>query len=225
MTYNEYIKYHNLHDADCEERMVAKLCGFLALSPWEAFRLIYFYTMTYHLPSALSMLLDNIRDKHKLKFCTDRRFVPLQNRYEKLLEGLTKDKYERLSALNTTQEAYDEVKQWFYFGRFTAYLFLEIWCKVVQYKYKDDVKYEWEEKDLYTKCAEHIVGSTDRTLLDTFLDNVRSDTMDNAFAIETSLCAAFKMLKGTRWDKFYTERMLNDARGSKYETIIYKLAE
>lgn len=225
MTYNEYIRYHKQGDAGVEERMIASLCSHFGLSPWDTFRLIYFYTMTYHIPSALAMLLDNERDMHKLKFRTDRRYVRCNGAYQRLLKELTKDKYERLSALDTTQDAYEEVKQWFFFGRYAAYLFLEVWLNVVHNKYKDNVRYGWEEDENYTKGAVSIIGSTDKVLLDAFLEKARKDTGDNAFAIETSLCAVEKINKGTRWNGYYAERMLNDARGSKYETIIYKLAE
>jgi len=38
-----------------------------------------------------------------------------------------------------------------------------------------------------------------------------------------SLCAVEKIRKGTRWNGFYTERMLNDIKGCKWENIIIKL--
>ena len=60
--------------------------------------------------------------------------------------------------------------------------------------------------------------------LDEFLSRARKDTQDNAFAIETSLCAVEKFNKGTRWDGYYTERMLEDAKGTKWSSLIYKLA-
>ena len=75
MTYQEYIHYHLQGDAGVEERMIASLCQHYALNEWDTFRLIYYYTMTYHIPSALSMLLDGERDMKRLKFRTDRRYV------------------------------------------------------------------------------------------------------------------------------------------------------
>lgn len=75
MTYEEYIAYHRQGDAGVEERMIASLCRHYNLDGWDSFRLIYFYTMTYHIPSALAMLIDGERDMKKLHFRTDRRYV------------------------------------------------------------------------------------------------------------------------------------------------------
>ena len=57
MTYQQYIAYHKGGDAGVEERMIASLARHYCLKPWDAFRLIYYYSMTYHIPSALDMLL------------------------------------------------------------------------------------------------------------------------------------------------------------------------
>ena len=75
MTYGEYISYHLRGDAGVEERMIASLCRHFQLNEWDSFRLIYYYTMTYHIPSALDMLIGGERDIKKLQFRTDRRYV------------------------------------------------------------------------------------------------------------------------------------------------------
>lgn len=223
MTYKEYIAYHRRGDAGVEERMIASLCRALSLNGWDSFRLIYYYTMTYHIPSALSMLHEGERDIKRLKFRTDRRYVRCNGAFPRLLKELTEDKHKRLLAVNNTQEAYNEVKSWFFFGRYAAYLFLEVYCNVFKPNWVDNVKYGWEPDENYTKGAVHIIGSDDRNALDNFLKNARKDTEDNAFAIETSLCAVAKFLKGTRWDGYYTERMLEEADASKYKSLIYSL--
>lgn len=224
MTYDEYIAYHNQGDAGAEERMIASLCRHFALSGWDAFRFIYFYTMTYHIPSALSMLIDGERDIKRLKFRTDRRYVRCNGAYSRLLQELTQDKYDRLLVVKTTQEAYNEVRGWFFFGRYAAYLFLEVYCNVFKPNWEDNITYGWEPDENYTKGAVSIVRSNERVMLDKFLNQARIDTRDNAFAIETSLCAVAKFYKGTRWNGFYTERMLEEAQESKYTSIIYQLA-
>ncbi len=104
MTYQEYIRYHLQGDAGVEERMIASLCQHYALNEWDAFRLIYYYTMTYHIPSALSMLLDGERDMKRLKFRTDRRYVRCNGAYKRLLEELNQDKFRRLCACKTTPD-------------------------------------------------------------------------------------------------------------------------
>lgn len=56
MDYSEYIAYHRRGDAAVEERMIASLAKYFNLSQWDTFKLIYFYSMTYHIPSALRLL-------------------------------------------------------------------------------------------------------------------------------------------------------------------------
>lgn len=224
MNYKDYISYHNQGDAGVEERMIASLCKHYKLSGWDSFRLIYFYTMTYHIPSALDMLLENEREIKRLHFRTDRRYVRCNGAFPRLLKELTRDKYERLKNVESTQQAYDIVKSWYFFGRYASYLFLEVYMNVFKPNWKDNVRYGWEMDENYTLGAISITKSGEREELDKFLTNAKKDTRDNAFAIETSLCAVAKMDKGTRWNGYYTERMLEEAKASKYEKVIFKLA-
>ena len=224
MNYAEYIAYHKQGDAGVEERMIASLCRHFELSGWDAFRLIYFYTMTYHIPSALDMLIDGQRDMKELHFRTDRRYVRCNGAYPRLLEELSHDKYESLLKVKTTQEAYDIVRKWYFFGRYAAFLFLEVYINVFTPRWEDNVRYGWEEGENYTLGAISVTRSNERATLDKFLSQAKIDTRDNAFAIETSLCAVAKMDKGTRWNGYYTERMLEEAKGTKYESLIYQLA-
>lgn len=224
MNYAEYIAYHKQGDAGVEERMIASLCRHFELSGWDAFRLIYFYTMTYHIPSALDMLIDGQRDMKELHFRTDRRYVRCNGAYPRLLEELSHDKYESLLKVKTTQEAYDIVRKWYFFGRYAAFLFLEVYMNVFTPQWEDNVRYGWEEGENYTLGAISLTRSNERATLDKFLSQAKIDTRDNAFAIETSLCAVAKMDKGTRWNGYYTERMLEEAKGTKYESLIYQLA-
>ena len=225
MSYEEYIAYHKQGDAGVEERMIASLCGHFALSGWDSFRLIYFYTMTYHIPSALDMLIDGVRDIKRLQFRTDRRYVRCNGAFPRLLQELTPDKYVKLLTVKTTQEAYDVVRQWFFFGRYAAFLFLEVYMNAFKPNWEDNVRYGWEPDENYTLGAISITRSEEKAVLDNFLTRAKSDAGDNAFAIETSLCAVAKFNKGTRWNGYYTERMLEEAKGTKYETLIYQLTQ
>lgn len=224
MTYSEYIAYHRQGDAGVEERMIASLCRHFALSGWDSFRLIYFYTMTYHIPSALDMLIDNQRDMKQLHFRTDRRYVRCNGAFPRLLQELTRDKWERLLKVKTTQEAYDEVKTWYFFGRYAAFLFLEVYMNTFSPQWEDNVSFGWEPDENYTLGAISLTRNSERDALDKFLRQAKIDARDNAFAIETSLCAIAKFAKGTRWNGYYTERMLEEAKGTKYESLIYQLA-
>lgn len=224
MNYAEYIAYHKKGDAGVEERMIASLCRYFSLSEWDKFRLIYYYTMTYNIPSAIDMLIHGERNIRKLKFRTDRRYVRCNGAFPRLLSELNEEKFSRLKRCRTTQQAYEEVSSWYFFGRYAAFLFLEVWCNVFKTEWEDNVVYGWEKDENYTLGAVSIIKSRDRAALDAFLENVKKDTGDNAFAIETSLCAVWEFNKGTRYNGYYTERMLEEARGTEYETLIYSLA-
>ena len=224
MNYGEYIAYHRRGDAGVEERMIASLAKRLRLSKWDCFRLIYFYTMTYHIPSALRLLLNYENTKQSdLKFRTDRRYVRCNGAYDRLLRELDPRMLSSLENCKTTQEAYDTVRKWYYFGRYAAFLFLEVYCNCFRPDWQDNVRFGWEADENYTIGAVHIVRTSDRTTLDKFLEMAKRDTADNAFAIETSLCAVAKFIKGTRWDGYYTERMLEEAgKSPEYGNLIYE---
>lgn len=224
MTYKEYIDYHRRGDAGVEERMIASLAKRLRLSKWDCFRLIYFYTMTYHIPSALRLLLNYESTKQTdLQFRTDRRYVRCNGAYDRLLRELNPSMLSSLEACTTTQLAYDTVRKWFYFGRYAAFLFLEVYYNCFRPDWQDNVRFGWEADENYTKGAVHIIGTDDRSVLDQFLAMAKRDTADNAFAIETSLCAVAKFIKGTRWDGYYTERMLEEAgKSPEYGKLIYE---
>lgn len=223
MNYGEYIAYHRRGDAGAEERMIAAICESRRLSAWDAFRLTYFYSTTYHIPSALDMLRGQ-RDIRKLKFRTDRRYVRCHGAFERMLKELGRGKQTALEEVRTTQQAFDAVSGWYYFGRYAAFLFLEAYCNVFKPHWRDDVAFGWEAGENYTKGAIEITGTDDRAALDDFLADARRDTGDNSFAIETSLCAAAKISKGTRWDGYYAERMLADAEDTRWASLVYSLA-
>lgn len=223
MTYEEYISYHKRGDAGVEERMIASLAYSLKLNQWDSFRLIYFYTMTYHIPSALTMLLEGQRDMKQLHFRTDRRYVRCNGAYDRMLKELNRGMLSALLAVKTTSDAYSVVSSWYFFGRYAAFLFLEVYMNVFKPQWVDDLRFKWESDENYTKGATYITRNGSREVLDAFLESAKMDTKDNCFAIETSLCAVAKFFKGTRYDGYYTERMLEEADNSKYKNLIYSL--
>ena len=223
MSYDEYIRYHRQGDAGVEERTIARLGKELELSSWDRFRLVYYYSMTYNIPSALDMLLMNVTDMAKLQFRTDRRYVRCNGAFARMLSELSNAKEKALMQVSSSQEAYNEVTRWFFFGRYAAFLFLEAYWNVFSPKWTDNVRFGWESNENYTRGAILITGSNDRKVLDQFLSTAKNDTEDNAFAIETSLCAAYTMFKGTRWNGYYTERMMNEAENSRYKELIYRV--
>lgn len=222
MNYAEFISYHKRGDAGVEGRTNARIGNLLKLDDFDRFRLVYFYSMTYNIPSALDMLLDGCFDMRKLKFRTDRRYVRCNGAYDRLLDELTSDKMFSLQKVKSSEQAYKEVSSWYFFGRYASFLFLEGYSAMFQPKWNYNLKFKWEPDENYTLGAELVIGSKDHDKLDAFLEQAKSDANDNEFALETSLCGVWKIHKGTRWDGYYTERMLAEADKSKHASLIYK---
>lgn len=223
MTYEEYIRYHLGGDAGVEERMIASLSAHFGLSRWDSFRLAYYYTTTYHIPSALKLLRNHNTPKSELKFRTDRRYVRIGDNFNRIMAQLSPKLLEQLDKATTTTEQYDIVSSWYFFGRYAAFLFLEVWAKLSGKQITDNLALKFEPEENYTKGAEIIAQTQDKAALSAFIERAKRDTNDNVFSLETSLCAVAKLKKGTRWNGYYTERLLNDIIGSQYEHLIMSL--
>lgn len=223
MTYEEYIRYHLGGDAGVEERMIASLSAHFGLSRWDSFRLAYYYTTTYHIPSALKLLRNHNTPKSELKFRTDRRYVRIGDNFNRIMAQLSPKLLEQLDQATTTTEQYDIVSSWYFFGRYAAFLFLEVWAKLSGKQITDNLALKFEPEENYTKGAEIIAQTQDKAALSAFIESAKRDTNDNVFSLETSLCAVAKLKKGTRWNGYYTERLLNDIIGSQYEHLIMSL--
>lgn len=223
MTYNEYIRYHLGGDAGVEERMIASLSAHFGLSRWDSFRLAYYYTTTYHIPSALKLLRDHNTPKSELKFRTDRRWLRIGDRYDRVMTQLSPKLLDQLDKATTTAEQYDIVSGWYYFSRYASFLFLEVWAKLSGKQITDNLALKFEPEENYTKGAEIIAQTQDKAALSAFIECAKRDTNDNVFSLETSLCAVAKLKKGTRWNGYYTERLLSDIAGSEWENVIVSL--
>jgi hypothetical protein len=223
MTYDEYIRYHLGGDAGVEERMIASLSAHFGLSRWDSFRLAYYYTTTYHIPSALKLLRDHNTPKSELKFRTDRRWLRIGDRYDRVMAQLSPKLLEQLDQATTTAEQYDIVSGWYYFSRYASFLFLEVWAKLSGKQITDNLALKFEPEENYTKGAEIIAQTQDKAALTAFIERAKTDTCDNVFSLETSLCAVAKLKKGTRWNGYYTERLLSDIAGSEWENLILYL--
>lgn len=223
MTYAEYIRYHLGGDAGVEERMIASLSAHFRLSRWNSFRLAYYYTTTYHIPSALMLLRNHNTPKSDLKFRTDRRYVRIGDNFDRIMKNLSPTMLEQLDGAKTTTEQYKVVTSWYFFGRYAAFLFLEVWAKLSGKQIIDDFAMKFEPDENYTKGAEIIAETQNREKLTQFIEKAKRDTGDNVFSLETSLCAVAKLKKGTRWNGFYTERLLEDIKGCEWENIIIGL--
>lgn len=207
-----FVRYHQRGDAGIEEAVLHRVCDHLNLDEIDRFKLCYFYSMCYNLHGALTIFFDNNVSKKLINFRTDRRWVRIGQNYDKLLIQLDAEFIRSIRSFKDTQTAYDYVSKKFFFGRYATFLLLEAYMAVVETGWKDNLMLTWKPVDLYCQGAMSILGMTKGTynkqLLQNLMERCKNATNDNAFAIETSLCGWQKMIKGTRWDGFYTERLI-----------------
>lgn len=224
MTFDEFLAYHN-GDGHPEESMVAKLCRYFKLSKYDCFRAVYYYSMCYNLVDPWKMLSAKAPlPKDDIDFVTDRRYVRCGDTYPRLLKQLSPELMRRLESCKTTSSQYNEVSNWYFFGRYASYLFLECWNYLYPEDVADDFIPAWERNELYTKGAVALTGGIyDKARLDAFICRVKAVTGDTAFSIETSLCGYAKILKGTRYNGYYTDRMLSYTSGTKIGEIVLQL--
>lgn len=228
MNYTEFLEYVK-GDGSPEERMIAKLCNHYKLSDWDTFRVMYYYSMCYNPVDPFRLLKNPDLPKSDIDFVTDRRYVRMLDNFERLKAGLTPSKMQALFNCKTTTELYNEVRSWFFFGRYATYLFLECWCYKYAHLYKDDFIPAWEADELYTKGAMHVAGckELDKKRLSEWCAQAKKDSGETAFALETALCGVAKILKGTRYMGYYTERLISYTQSYKadpsFSSLILKL--
>lgn len=223
-----FVKYHRGGDANIEGRCLANLCNALKLANFDRFRLCYYYTTCYNIDSALRLLENPRLNSNVLKFRTDRRWVRYCGRFTRIISECNLYKFTRLSDLNSISEAVSIVEKWYYFGRYAAFLFLETYFAAVKPNWKDDVVFAWEPEENYTLGAKSLINESDSLSLNTLLAELKEVPTDknnsNSLAIETGLCGFWKILKGTRYDGFYKDRMLNEAKTSGFRDLILSCA-
>ena len=195
------------------------------MSHFDRFKLCYYYQATYQIDSAIRLFYNSALNKQDVRFRTDRRYVRCLNNFERLKAELNEQKFNHLMCCETTSEAYDTVMQWFFFGRYAAYLFLEAFMATCpDFKLKDDIVPQWEHDENYTKGAVLLLWNNAYNIerLNVLLELLKQKLNDTVFSIETSLCAWEKMRKGTRWDGYYTERLLTETYNATYGALIQK---
>lgn len=227
MNYKEFLQYVK-SDGSPEERMVAKLCKHYSLNKWDTFKVIYYYTMCYNIVDPFRLLKNPALPKSDIEFVSDRRYVRCLDNFERLKSNLTPDKLIALETCKTTSALYAEVKSWFFFGRYTTYLFLECWCYLYYDDYIDDFMPAWKKNELYTKGAMHIAQCDyNAECLNEWCRRAKKDSGETAFCLETALCGIAKILKGTRYIGYYTERLISYAMSysedPRFGSLILKL--
>lgn len=242
----EFVAYHNLPDGEVNGLALAALANEEALSPSERLDLVYFFSVTYCVESAIVMLRERNqifadpagyarRNKNRLIFQSDRKYVRMRNTFENCLRFYIscRGRVERL--LERAQKyglnlvtAIPEVESWYFFGRFSAFLFLETLAWLFGLEVKN-ATIEWKEGNTATSGLLNLFGEdmkaavfdrmgrleTPVAEMDRRLNIVaarirESGGNDNVTMIETSLCAYRKFHKASRYNGYYIDRMLEE---------------
>lgn len=172
--------------------------------------------------------------KQDMVFQSDRKYIKMGKRFNGVLE-LWKTKissYDNSRWFNggvlDLKEAIKDVERWYMFGRFSAFLFLESYATMIGVAVSNTT-IDWKHGDTATSGLLNLFG--DDALADEFdrsgVLKVPVDKMDarlltlsknvektggdtDTTKLETSLCAYRKFYKGTRYNGYYLDRMLEE---------------
>lgn len=174
--------------------------------------------------------------KNNLIFQSDRRWVKIQDRFLNTLnswKNLENKDYSGWWLNNNTldlNKAISTVENWYYFARFAAFLFVETYSTLLDCKITK-TSIDWKNGDTATSGLLNLYGYDEFAdkfdkkgelklkpdKMDTLFDklvkySVLSGSDANTTKLETSLCAYRKFYKGTRYNGFYLDRMLEELR-------------
>ena len=247
----EFIWYHIHGDGDCNGQVLRAYAEMKGLDAQQKFDLAYFYATTYCCVSAIFLLQKrdeivlNASDfadayRGKLIFQSDRKYVRMRDTFKKMLtEWATGISYERIpfdkythvqSGTIDTARALNVVQQWYFFSRFSAYLFVETYCDIlgIQATRVNGLDYEGDSmtfagglcyvfgKDIearYIQKNHKLPFSTDlfEQMIHSLQQQVKKAGGDDSLVkLETSLCAYEKFFKGTRYNGYYADRQLEE---------------
>lgn len=246
----EFVWYHINGDGDCNGQVLRAYAEKEGLSLQDCFDLTYFYATTYCCASAIFLLQNRERImknyqafadeyKQKLVFQSDRKYVRMLDNFKRMLATWVFQLSD--CALNfgetfvdhgvvNTKKLLSYCEKWFFFSRFSAYLFMETYCDILVLKatHAEGLDYEgdamtfagglfycfgMDEEAEYVQKYHEL--PTDKTTFETLIQELQREVKlvggdDNFTKLETSLCAYEKFFKGTRYNGYYADRMLEE---------------
>lgn len=261
----EFIWYHIHGDGDCNGQVLRVYAEMENLSRQDCFDLTYFYATTYCCASAIFLLnnRDLIRNNHevfadeykgKLIFQSDRKYVRMLNNFRgmlatwvNLLDKRVQDFDGKFIKGNTfdIKSAISGIEKWFFFRRFSAYLFIETYCDILRMKgsHEQGLDYEgdsmtfagglfycygmdWEAAYVNHNHTLPVDKDTFEVLIQELQQEVRKAGGDDNFTkLETSLCAYDKFFKGTRYNGYYADRQLEEVVKMRKEPEFKKVCD
>lgn len=175
------------------------------------------------------------RKKEELLFQSDRKYIKMKDSFERVL---VQHREIRKSAGRIIepgkkkvrlQDAIKEVQRWDLFGRFSAFLFLETFLNMIGAE-TENATIEWEKGNTATSglmnvfCYDKEADEFDKTgkinpkictnldrmyrYLEKRIEEAGGDS--DTTKVETSLCAYRKFYKGSRYNGYYLDRMLEE---------------
>lgn len=242
---NEFVDYHIHGDGECNGIVLKHYASVHKLSADAKVDLAYMFSITYCVESAIVLLEDEeavladvdawVRDnKDKLIFQSDRKYIRMKDAFNKCLCFYrdNRDEIRKIGKLESIdlEQWIPIVEKWSYFGRFSAYLFLE----TISQLFDCDIlnaKMEWENgatatsglMNLYCydeaanlfdkerKLREPLTKEALQEMIEPVLYDIeKNGGNSNITMVETSLCAYRKFFKGSRYNGYYLDRMLEE---------------
>lgn len=174
-------------------------------------------------------------NKHSLVFQSDRKYIRMKDSFQRCLISFQKgDNVDQFlnkvtqNGIIKLSKAIPYVSSWELFGRFSAYLFLETFVELSGYPI-ENTKMDWRANSTATSGLMNVFGldnaasNWDKSrklnipiedldkMLNTLISAIaRTGGSTNVTEIETSLCAYRKFYKGSRYNGYYLDRMLEE---------------
>jgi len=246
----EFVQYHKNGDGECNGILLRAYADQERMTERQRFDLAYFYSLCYCIPSAIIMYdaREQIRSdpeqwaaehKGEIIFQSDRRYVRCGDTFVKMLQQYSRKLDAKRFGEQTTRNgtvdfdlAFKTVSGWYFFGRFSCFLFVETYARLCGYKTTQG-SITWAEGDTATSGLLNVYGLDgaadhfDKTgrlppqltqermdkLLGHLRRAIRASGGETSIAeVETSLCAYRKFYKGTRYNGYYLDRQLEELR-------------
>lgn len=246
----EFVNYHKTGDGECNGILLKAYADLHKMSQQERYDLAYFYSVVYCVPSAIIMLQakdDILKEPEKwarentsrIIFQSDRRYVRTNGNFEKMLREYANKNCDADAYISETvrgghridlEKAVEKTQEWYFYGRFGAFLFVETLCLLMGYE-GTNVKIIWKDGDTATSgllnlfCLDNSADYFDKN--DKLPPQLKEEELDDMFRItlkeiqraggetnvtevETSLCAYRKFYKGSRYNGYYLDRQLQE---------------
>lgn len=174
-------------------------------------------------------------NKQNLVFQSDRKYIRMRDSFEKCLNHFKNinnvdDFLSKVTENNiiVLKKAIPYVSSWVLFGRFSAFLFLETFVELTGIAI-ENTTIVWKDGNTATSGLMNVYGFDEQANMFDKTGNllVPSNKMDdmlkalivriartggntNVTEVETSLCAYRKLYKGSRYNGYYLDRMLEE---------------